>query len=931
MRINRAASRTLRIIGMVVSVLLVGGLAPPAARAELGGFRFVGRLAENSPHLTDADGSLYLDTPGRRAYTFYRGSGSEGDYLELRSFDLDRIENGFYKELAPYRIKADQVTPVNGDRSRLSIDSAAVERVAAMDESTGRLLYSADGALYEIDLAKRALHKFVAAPHPGGVDEGTAYSPSGTGLVTFPSGMSFQQTPQGPRAYMVGSFRPGGNGAWLSGWDARPSTGPETVPEQRQLWYYPVRTCQSLNLGDTQSTVFRARDYLYMFCDGSTDGSSVGVLRIHLASVNGGEPIPDGQEELFPGVTGIEVGTKGDPATERMYITSSNAAGGRSTLVFDGRASDGRGAYIGQVALSDADRPPIGTGLNPKTGRWYFDSPEGLWYQDGRLRRLAQAVRIDKDSRGKSLGGGNNRPIGVDYGRNPPRVFVQREGFYEVFEDTSALPGEALPPTERTNGEPESASNVGIYTGVTSAYGERLRFMRGMSTLWPSGTGYSLEAPAGDNRTAPNFYTSDPFFYHAGDCGTHDREVAVGRILATELSGGLTERTARAAGMAVDPEMHRRSTPDETLTRDDIADPEPCTATLLTAMTGSPPPRAGLGSLVGTKWPYDRVDCAGQDDKSTSTSSPLAGSARVTCDAEGDKPSVTAATQTALSPTDPNLLVAVQNVLTSTKTVRVPGEGVTATSTAMVKGITIAGLVHIDQLLVSAEAHAGGRSGTATRKAVRQFSGVTVGSQSICAAVCDQAQVVEQINRAIGGIGYVRVADPEPDFTLGTKQGTLAVVQKNLLQQDADNTTNRDDSSEWPGLEIGVYRDAQQRGGGRWILQLGGVFAQAQFGVIDGLGDGSGGGGSDEVLTTTIDASAAFRSPVITSPPAPPKGVIPRIIEAAGKVFKQVLSGIGFALTNPFGAALLGTLWCLVCAPAYLATRRRLLTEVTRL
>lgn len=938
---ERVTTTARRLLAAVVAAAVVGALAPVGARAGgVGGFRYVGTLAEDSPHLTNADGALYLDTVHRRGFTFYRGSDATGEFVNLRVFDLDRIEAGAFRELAPFRIDADAVNPVNGDRSRVAVDGAAVERIAAIDEATGRLFYSAEGAIYEVDTIRRRLNKFVAPPNPGGVDERSAFAPSGPG-ITVPNGLAFQQTPAGPRLYMIGSYR-GGNGAWISAWDARPSTTDPSVPEPRQLWFQPIRTCQNLNLGDTMSTVFRAGDKLYVFCDGSVDGSAVGVVRIHLSSAAGGEPIPDGQEEFFPGVTGLEVATKGDPATERMYITSSNGAGGRSTLVFDGRASDGRGAYIGQVALSDADRPAIGTGFNPDTGRWYFDSPEGLWYQDGRLRRLAQAVRIERDDRGRSLAGGHTRPIAVDRGANPPRVFVQREGRYDVYADTSPLPAAPLPPTERTTGEPEGPKNVGVYTGVTSAYGARLRFMRGLSTLWPSGAVYSLEAPAGENRLALNYYTSDPFFYHAGDCGTHDREVAVGRILATELSGGLTERSARGAALAVDPEMHRRSTPDETLTRDDLADPEPCAAKLATSLTGSSPPRAGLGALAGTRWPYERASCAGAAGESARADRPLAAEAQVTCASEVDgdeRPAgvaadasafVTAATSTRLS-ADPQALVRISDVVTSSRSERIPGKGVTSTATAILRGISIAGTVHVDQLLVRASVTAGGRPGTATKTVERRFTGVTVGEQTLCAAVCDELAVVEQMNRAIGGFGYVRVADPEPDFTLGTTKGTLSVVQKNLLQQDADNTTNRDDSAEWPGLEIGVYRDAQQRGGGRWIMQLGGVFAQAQFGVIDGLGQAGGGGAAAEPDSfETIDVAGAY-TVADGLPPEDPKGVIPRIIEAAGRLLRQVLTGIGFALTNPVGAALLGALWCLICAPGYLAGRRRLLAEVTQL
>jgi hypothetical protein len=937
----RGVSARRATAAFVVALAATGALSP-VARSAQSLMHYVGKLPDTQTHLANAHGSLLLDPVHRRGYTYYRVTTNGHDALVLKRFDIDRVVNGQFAELSPIRIEAPATSLTAGDRSRIAVDDPGWEPMMSIDPASGYLFYSATGALYAVNGMTGAVSKWVASPNPGGLSDDQAPLPSGLSSAGPTAGVNFQTVDGEPRLFTVGAFQPPGasaTGAWIAGWDARPPTATVPATENRQLWFWPIRTCNNLSRIGTQSqsVVFRTENWIYTFCDSSADNSGKGVVRIHLApAAPGGEPQPDGTEEIFPGVTGSNIDTYGDAGSERVYIMSSNPNGGRNVLVFDGRASEGRGAYIGQIALSQGDLVQSAAGLNPKVGRWYFQSPEGLWFQDGRLSRLAQATNVARDDQGAKTGFATWRPLRVDWGHTPPRVFSQRDGYYAVYEDTAPLPSPPLPPTERTNNQPES-SGVGVYTGVTSAYGVRARIMRGLSSFWPSGVAVSLENPTNGDRNSPGYYLTDPFFYHAGDCGSRDREVTIGRVLQTELSGGLTERTARASGLAADPEVHHRSAPDETQTRSDVENPDPCLSGFLTAMSG----RSQSTGAKGEAWPFARASCAGDVTKTAAAASPFSGTAMFTCAADGDKPFVKADTVTPLSPVAGAALVTVGDVETHTSSERLPNQGLTSNATAIVRDITVAGTVHIGEMIVKATSHAEGRAGTAKATRSREFLGVTVNGTTLCAVSCDETAVLEALNRAIGPYGYVRAADPEPDDVLGTKLGTLSVVQKNLLQQDADTTVNRDETVEWPGLEIGVYRDAQQRGGGRWIMQLGGVFTQAQFGVIDAIGSDTDGGATAVSVDASDFGGAApdvlgsdtgtfgFEG-TLAAPPAGGRTNGNPVLMTVGTVASQVRSGIGFAFTNPGGALLLASLWSLLVAPAYIASRRRLLNTIVQ-
>lgn len=1008
----------------VLPVARLAGAAPVAQATP--GFKLVGQIPDTVQKGNSAHGLLMIDQVHRRAFQFDKlDSPADPDFIQFRVYALDVVgADGQLKQLPRIRINGD--TPVGltntlkGDRVRTSVNELAWDAIMTIDPAAGRFFYSAGAAVYEVSNYNAAtgaysLSKWIAPPEAE-VDSDDLRAVATAALVTQPFAMTYDKGTggPGPRLYQAGQFKvnneaatpDGVKGAWIAAWDASPGSGDPSVPDLRQKWIYKTRTCTKISdLGiNTQPVVFRSGKWLYTFCDGSTDKSARGVLRVELAPDATGELAPTGLEEFFPGASGNGVATFGDAASERVYVMSS-LDGGRNVLAFDGHVSDDTGAYIGEVALSRDSLDRVTAGVDPATGRWYFYSKEGLWQQDGRLKRLAQATLFQADRDGRPLGFvdhdiGPWYPLRVDPAvldasgtiLRGARVFVWRptsmgrcvvknKPCYEVYEDTSAAPREPLPPSERTINEPEGPGKAGVYAGVTSAYGFRLRLMRGLSSAWPNGvpltgsTG-SLEDPRPSPPQDLTHYATDPFFYHAGECGSSDREITFGRVLNTQLNGGLFNRGAGAEAVAVDPDVHRPSAKDDTQTRDDVDHPDACTIRLLRTLT-VPACRAAVPSFVppqnesqmctpwesgakqfndglaqgvsnfGQDWPYLDAICGGdQDPAPQTTTNPAPGTADVSCGASTKEPSVVASTTTQMTPDGADALAIVQDVQASTNIVRQPAadaggaRGITAQSHVILRGVSLlGGLVLFDTIELTATAHAEGYAGkdTAYGRFDRRFSGLTIADRPVCPGECDQAKVLEELNGFLGAQGYAKAPTPEDDATLGTKLGTLAVVQKDVLQQDADATMNRDFSAEWTGLEIGIYRDSAQRGRGRWVIQLGGVFAQTQFGVIESPPEVELGNFDVTVEPPPFDlpdlpvvlgteatpgvtfavAIAPGAKPAASAAPAPDGG--------GGGLFRQVRA----AVERLFEAAfLLAALWALVYGPIYVARRRGLLKQV---
>ncbi len=924
-----------------------------------------------------------------------------------------------------------------------SVAASSNEYVAGIDPAGSRIFVWVSGVMSEISTASPdpehpAIHTWVAGTSG---QAGANDTVAGSLLMNqvFPHGISYDPGGKGPsgldhaQSVFVVADIGSTKGVALMGWDARPGqgTGGQANPEARLKWVYHPHSCTSAPAGNVQVPVVRSGDYLYTFCDVTSDGSIVGVLRLKLTEGPDGTIQPDPRsEEIFPGAAGT-VGAAADSASARMYFTISNRDS-MNALVFDGTANEGRGAYTGEVALESVSDPQT-SGLDPVTGRWYFQTVRGLWYENGRLGRIAQAVRSETAPDAIPGDGQETVPVNgyttwqrmridpavVENGvvTRGARLWVYRppnanrcplpdKGCYEVFEDTKPLPGTPPPPEESTLNTPEGPGTVGVYDGVASAYGLRMRVMRGFSTAWQGsvpGVGPILETPPEQNPPANNFFPTDPFFYFGGECGRNTRELTFGRVRQSKLHGDESGKDASVVALAVDPDVPKEGADDDTQTRKDVAAPEACTIAMLRVMEGpvdnndgdtkvdedpnddldndddgqvdedGPDDNQsndfwdGVGQVTGPleeqspvkEWPYKTIDCQGDGAKDSdgSVQGLAPSTVHVGCEATAENATSGANVSTQLNPGAG--FITVQGSDASTQIIRHPGEGIETISKATVKGIDIGGVIGIDEMNVSATSVAKGYATDAGSSAhvetKREFIGLSIAGQRQC-AVCDPKEVVNAINSFIGPIGYARAAAPESDWAGGTVRGTKAVVQKNLPLQDADRVTNDDGSTEWPGLEIVLYRDGATRGRGRWELQFGGVFSQAQFATVEKLE-------SDPEPTATPAPLPSSTPPPAVDPGTPAKpGTPSRFIpgtagagtpgspgsqtvipgddteaaadlgasapassDASGGAIQQIVRGIERTLK---GALLLVVLWALVYAPVYVARRRQFLREV---
>lgn len=1012
-RPRRVLIATILVLATALALVPVVGdqslLAAPSR-----GFKYIGQLTMRQAGNGEAnfDGALLLDPIHRRGYAF----DQQGTDTFFSVYDLDRFTGEQMVQLPRIKITSAQVGATG-----TSPTTAGSEPITAIDPVRGRIFFPSLGNVFEVETltynvqtGAPVVHAWIGGPTLEELDTATGQQGLGTvagaaNLVLTVRGMSYDPgTGQGghPERLFLAHEAPDGaeaneQGVVVSAWDARPGVGNFQNPEDRREWLYVFRSCADTGVRPSlatsgmqiQTPVFRLGEWLYTYCDATSDANTQGLARVHLEPAEaGGRPEPNpNTEEFLPGVNGADPHVNWDPVTKRAYTVSTAKAGVRSALVLDdnvgdegGGAGQGIAAYVGEVALSQSEEE-TGEALDPGTGRWFFRTVDGLWYQDGRLRRVAQANLFKRDTSGETLGATSESPMSwrriyVDPATSTrgARVFVWRSrtdkdekgnlqcpeanayGCYEIYEDLSPQPGVAPPPDERTLNTPEAEGRVGVYSAVTSAYGLRVRLMRGYSSLWPSGNVFlpiDNPQPTPPTPQQPPSYVTDPFFVHGGNCGSRDRELTFGRVLQTQMEGGLFSKNGSAVALAVDPDVHRPSAKDETQTRYDWNNPDECMERLLRTYGGQNVGQANDTVNPATdSWPYRTTTCTGDQqpplvqgslNSSTAASGPIPGTAQVKCAATASAPTVEATTNVKFAPL--GAIVTAGTADTHTIMVRTPGGGIRTEAESIVRGVTVGTppLVTLDEVRVKVVAEAKGYAtaeGTTARTIVeREFRGLSIGGVPQCGQeladegpgpLCDVQEVVAAFNQALGGLGYARAADPEADITQGTVKGTLAVAQKDLLLQDADATTNRDFSGEFPGLEVVIYRDSAQRGRGRWSIQLAGAFAQAQFGVINELTplvlDDPPLLDLDLSLPPDLDRPplvlpAALKRLPSVAPPVEPTVATTLRTPAEPSIIKRIRDG----LVRNFGAALLlAALWTLVYGPIYVARRRSLLKQV---
>ena len=408
------------VLAVLVSIIPTGPLAPAAEAQSVQkpGFLPVAQIPLQSQNFSGSN-TLFVDSIHRRLHAMEK----QGDGFELRTFDLDSLADKRFKELAPTRVVSADFPSVKPPKELLA------ETVATFDERRQRLLWASGDGFYELRLSdyKRAtgdgISRWVISGRPGGGVQtqsaiinnalnNTSVDQVLSGAI-FTQGISYDPNGKGgkPLLYFVAeTLGVEGRGVVLVGaLDASPGTTKLPAEERRLEWVYPVGACLNLDRANAkvQSLIERSGEWLTIHCSGSEDGSARGVARVRLADDG-----PDSTtEQFYPGVTGSIVHARADTAANRVYYSTTNsAAGARNVLVFDGAVGQGAsggasslGAYVGEVALTQLTAPTRDA-IDLNTGRWYFQTADALWYQEGRLRRVAQAVRFRTDLDGASLG-----------------------------------------------------------------------------------------------------------------------------------------------------------------------------------------------------------------------------------------------------------------------------------------------------------------------------------------------------------------------------------------------------------------------------------------------------------------------------------------------------------------------------------------------
>ncbi len=284
--------------------------------------------------------------------------------------------------------------------------------------------------------------------------------------------------------------------------------------------------------------------------------------------------------------------------------------------------------------------------------------------------------------------------------------------------------------------------------------------------------------------------------------------------------------------------------------------------------------------------------------------------------------------------------------------------GSTATATATVHDISIAGVLHIASLTATATVAAHGRPHTNPATYTCTVTGIEVPPSvalppgvpsSIPSASCNDTRVTaltDALNTLFAGtlrIEFPAAPTPE-DRPAG---GDAAVVQRHspggylseVAISDDDQAQNailmNDGSIEQPGLVVTVYLDSSQHRN-RVVASFAAVAATARYGIFH-LDNGSGDTGGDGDTGAAGVATGAFPLPSGAPemgvpplvPPVAPRPAPPAATPGWSAIPAAVIDGLRMLLQHPQMIAPLLATWLLFLGPAYLLSRRRALLGAT--
>lgn len=872
---SRVARRLFVLFG--VAFLSLSALSLPAHASSDGLRKLPSRIAFDLP--PDGTGAVQLEVDAslRRLHALI--GTSQGSVL--RSYDIDSL-----------RLVVERRTQETLHQGLMLVDEEGGRILAPfsqIDPSTGLGNFAGVLVLDGRTLATRA-----AWPAPIGA------SSSGMGARPIIGSTHLYSPRTGiPKLYFLyqdevttkAFARLVSNPTFVSEWDAARGSGEASSGTPR--WSYRVQGCR----GDLpfETDFFRDPASPSIFIGCVTPENTGVSVKVTLDE----QDAPLG-EEAFPGPT-LTNRVLADPSGRRLAFAVEKG-GKESLFVFDGS----RGAYVGAIATTSHRLDGISYAVDEDTGRLVaVTADRGLMLADLRRTPAQQALTFSSFARR------DGAVIGVERATagRPRRYFMRAaiDPFIEIFEDRVAISTDPpLSDFDRftvDNPEKEGVTESS-YESSAHAYGARTLIVGGLEGLGAS-----------ESRRQ---------FRRAGSpCSLYDRELVAGQVHEATLAKG----SASASAVAADADKGTITDLQEPVSRC-WANPDPFDTGQGFRSLGLEwmQPRRDfdengeLDETTGQKWPFEKIECSG--DEEDETQDQTFGGYRADVDCAGLKGTTTAFSQASLDDAPyrfgftPSASIRIGEAASRVSLEKAAKGGVVALAEAWTRNIDISGVGTIGFVYTIARSQAAGLPNTARGDFDRTICGVVIPRAYEQEGCEDPEEAVAALNRALGARGRAYLRHPDPNLKRGSPGGYLASVQKDRFEELSDRALNNDASTQVTGLELLLINDNIEFGRARQLFQFAGVDAQTTYGIF---------------LLPTFDPLPPEPPvlPPVQLPPTtavieePPPPAPPRPAPIVKTIVDRIRTGFALGGRNPKEAALATITWLVIGAPLMFAQRRR--------